>query len=99
MTTTRETRTVKNHFDRICASIPTSGVTTFANELLEADLICIAGHSAAIDVGGLPPDIKTSKLVSEVMTKVAGSQDKFVKFVSLLKSRNQNSDKCLPRAG
>ena len=86
-------RTVKNHFADICDSIPASGVTTFAGELLQADLICVASHSAAIDVAtGLPSSNKISSLVSEVMTRVAGSQDKFAKFVrvetrNLLKSR------------
>ena len=87
MASTLETQAVRNHFADICRSIITeSDVTTFAGELLQADLITIASHRVAVAVTGLPPDAKISNLVDEVMTRVAGSKDKFVKFVSILKS-------------
>ena len=90
MATTLESRTVKDHFADICDSIPASGVSTLADELLQADLICVASHRAAIEAStGLPSDNKISNMVSEVMTKVAGSQDKFAKFVSILERRNK----------
>ena len=90
MATSLESRTVKDHFADICSSIPASGVTTFADELLQADLIHVDGHRAAIAIGtGLPSSNKISNMVSEVMTRVAGSQDKLAKFVSILESRNK----------
>ena len=89
MVTSLESRTVKDHFADICASIPASGVATFANELLQADLIHVDSHRVAIAVGtGLPSSNWISNMVSEVMIRVVGSQDKFAKFVSILESRN-----------
>ena len=101
MATTLESRTIKDHFTDICDSFPASAdVTTFAGELLQDGLICVASHRAAIEPGvALPSDNKIANLVSEVMTRVAGSQDKFFRFVSILESRNKdlaklNSEKC-----
>ena len=86
MATTLETQTVKDHIAKICASIPTS--VTFADELLQAGLVGEAGHKEAIELTGSSSRDKVSKLMSEVMTRVAGSQDKLAKFVSILESRN-----------
>ena len=52
MATSLESRTVKDHFANICASIPASDVATFADELLQADLIGEAGHKEAIELTG-----------------------------------------------
>ena len=97
MATTMETRTLRDHFADIHNSIPASGVTTFADELLQAGLICVASHSAAIEIAGLSSSNKISSLVSEVMTKVAGSQDKLATFVSILESRNKGLAETLRR--
>ena len=99
MATTLESRKVKDHFADICDSIPASDVTTFAGELLQTDLICVASHRAAIEGGtGLPSTSnKISSLVSEVMTRVAGSLDKFFRFVSILESRNKELAEILGR--
>ena len=98
MATTHESQTVKAHFAAICAAILPADVTNFAGELLEAELIGAPGHRAAIEPGvALPSDNKIANLVSEVMTRVAGSQDKFAKFVSVLESRNKKLAETLRR--
>ena len=85
MATTLETCTLRDHIAAICDSIPASDVTTFAGELLQAGLIIDSSHKAAIEGGtGLPSSNKISSLVSEVMTRVAGSQDKFNKLILCL---------------
>ena len=85
MTTSLETQAVRDHFADICDSIVTqSDVSTFARQLLQAHLITIASRREAVSPTGSSPDTKVSNLVDEVMIKVAGSQDKFVKFVSIL---------------
>ena len=90
MTTSLETQAVQDHFADICDSIVTqSDVSTFAGKLLQVHLISVASHRTAVVATGLPPDTKVSNLVDEVMIRVAGSRDKFVKFVSILKSWNE----------
>ena len=89
MATTLEKQTVKGHIADICDSIPASDVSTFADELLQAELVGEAGHKEAIDLTGSSSRNKVSKLMTEVITRVAGSQDKFAKLVSILESRNE----------
>ena len=90
MATTRESQTVKDHFAAICTAILPTDVTKFAGQLLEAKLIGVSGHKAATELGvPLLSDNKIANLVSEVMIKVAGSQDKFNKFVSILEERDE----------
>ena len=79
---------VKGHFADICTSITDPDVTSFANELLQDELISEAGYSTTIAVTGLPPRNKTGNLLLQVMGKVSCSQDKFYKFVAILETRN-----------
>ena len=80
---------VQRHFADINASIVPSEVSLYANELLQADLVTLSGHSVAISVTGLSPQDKISNLTGEAMRKING-QDKFDKFVEIIKTRNED---------
>ena len=88
MANSPERLVVRGHFADICSSVTDPDVTTFAGELLQDSLISEAGHSATIAVTGLPPRDKLGNLLSEVMSRVSCSQDKFYRFVAILETRN-----------
>ena len=88
MANSPERLAVKGHFANICTSITDLDVTSFADELLQDDLISEAGYSVAIAIMGLTPRDKMRKLLFEVMGRVSCSQDKFYKFVAILETRN-----------
>ena len=88
MANSPERLVVRGRFADICSSVTDPDVTTFAGELLQDSLISVAGHSAAIAVTGLPPRDKLGNLLSEVMSRVSCSQDKFYRLVAILETRN-----------
>lgn len=80
---------VQRHIADFNASIAPSEVSSYANELLQADLVTTSGHSNAISVTGRSPRDKISDITSEAMGKING-QDKFDKFVEIIKTRNED---------
>ena len=79
---------VRGHIADINDSIAPSEVSSYANELLQADLVTFSAHNDAISVTGLSPQHKISNLTGEAMGRING-QDKFDKFVEIIKTRNE----------
>ena len=82
---------VQRHIADINRCIVSADVTTFASELLQADLITPVSQETAIEVTARSAVNKIGSLTSEVLTKLKTTNDRelFDKFVGIIKKRNK----------
>ena len=78
---------IKSHIADINSRIPIPGIPTYAGDLLQAGLVCQAGHDNAL-AQGISPDVKKASLTSEAMGKMNSMPHLFNALVDIIERRS-----------
>ena len=80
---------IKSHIADINRRIPIADVSSYASDLLQADLVCQAGHDNAVTVTGRGTRDNIASLTSEALGKINTSPHLFSALVAVIEKRDK----------
>ena len=80
---------IRSHIADINRLIPITDVSSYASDLLQADLVCQAGHDNAVALTGRGARDNIASLTSEALGKISISPHLFSALVAVIEKRDK----------
>ena len=81
---------IKSHIADINNRIPIPDISSYADDLLQAGLICQAGHNNALAAMGTGPHVTITLLTSEAKGKIWSMPHLFSTLVDIIEKRSRD---------